>query len=99
MLLRILEVLRETGGAITLQDLEARVHVSREVLRDQLALLEKKGYVRREQWGGTCPDVEPGQETQSPACRLCPLKVYCAPSRAPLGTVYRLVDDSHLPSG
>ncbi len=88
MLIRLLETIRSLGGAVTLDDLSQRLDVPEEVIAAQLEVLVRKGRLRREEWGGTCALVAPGEETRSGVCRLCPLRAYCAPSRAPLGVVY-----------
>ncbi len=90
MLLRILDTIRASRGAMTIEELSRRLDITEEVLAAQLEMLVRMGKVEKENWGGTCALVPSGQETRAAPCRLCPLRTYCAPARAPLGVIYKV---------
>ncbi len=93
MLLEILKEIRASGGAVTVEMLSRRLDASPDIIADQLELLVRKGRLRKEMWGGTCPVAGDGEPRQALACELCALRAYCTPARVPFGTIYLLPEE------
>jgi len=92
MLLQILQEVRASGGAVTIEMLSKRLDIAPDIVADQLELLVRKGRLKKEQWGGSCPVAGDGTPGHTRACELCALRAYCTPGRVPFGTVYSLTD-------